>query len=208
MAYFPFFVDLEGRNGLIIGGGTVALHKAEKLLGFGANITVVAPEICSGFQKYPEIKILKRKFLPDDLENMFFVIAATDNRELNRSISELCKKRGIPVNTVDDKELCSFIFPSLVKRGDLTIGISTGGDSPAAAVFLKEKINSMLPDNFDEILVFMRSEREKTKRTVPKEMRPALLRNLFLKTMEKGRPLTENEKNEIYALFGAEADNK
>ena len=208
MAYFPFFVDLEGRNGLIIGGGSIALHKAEKMLGFGARITTVAPEICSGFQKYPEIKILKRKFLPDDLENMSFVIAATDNRELNRSISELCRKRGIPVNAVDDKELCSFIFPSLVKRGDLTIGISTSGASPAAAVFLKEKINSLLPDDFDKILVFMRSEREKAKRTVPKEIRPEFLKSLFLKAMEKGRPLTEIETAEIYALSGTGADNK
>ena len=207
MAYFPFFVDLKGRNGLIAGGGTVALRKAEKLLEFGAQITAVAPKINSGFLKYPGISIIKREFSPDDLENTSFVIAATDNRELNRSIYELCRNRGIPVNTVDDKELCTFIFPSLVKRGELTIGISTGGASPTAAVFLKEKINSILPDNFDEILVFMSSEREKAKKAVPKEQRPALMKSLFLEAVEKNRPLCEKETAQIYALYAAVSDN-
>ena len=137
MGYFPFFVDLEGQPGLIVGGGTVALRKADKLLPYGPHLTVVSPHILPELERIPGLTLSRREFSPADLDGMLFAIAATDDRGLNRRIAELCRERHIPVNAVDDREACSFLFPALVKRGDLSVGISTGGASPTAAIWLK-----------------------------------------------------------------------
>ena len=115
----------------------------------------------------------------------------------NHWIADLCRARRIPVNVVDDKENCSFLFPALVKRGDLTVGISTGGASPSAAIYIKEKIEGMLPESLEEILSFLGSYREVVKEKYPVEKRSAALTTLFSVCMERGRPLAEAEANKI-----------
>lgn len=198
MAYFPFFINLSGRKGLIVGGGEIALHKAKTLIPFGAEITLVAPEICPGLRQIGNIHFCERRFSDEDLDNVFFAVAATDNNDLNRHISHLCEEKRIAVNVVDNEPLCSFIFPSLVQRGDLTIGISTSGASPAAAVYLKERIASLIPERFDEILAFMRTQRENLKGIIPVRQRKIILNKLLIKAAERGRPLTEAETEEFY----------
>lgn len=148
MGYFPFFVDIAGRNGLIVGGGRVALHKLEKLLPYGARLTVVAPEITESMAQCAQendICVIKRAFAPEDLTGMRFVIAASDDRGVNAEVGELCGEKGILVNVVDDKEACSFLFPSLVKAGKLGIGISTEGASPEIAASVRSQIACMIP---------------------------------------------------------------
>ena len=136
MSYFPFFMDLEGREGLVIGGGSVALRKVEKLRPYGAKLTVIAPKILPELKKTEEISCMEIPFTPTALEGKMFVIAASDDPEVNHEAALLCRERGILVNVVDDKEECSFLFPALVKRGELSVGISTGGASPSAAVYV------------------------------------------------------------------------
>lgn len=145
MAYFPFFIDLSGRKCLIVGGGIVAARKLEKLSGFGAEITLVAPEICSCLARDKAV-IFQRRFEDNDLDGAFAVIAATDDRQLNHHIYSLCTQRGILVNTVDDIENCGFIFPALINRGSITVGISTGGNCPAVSGYLR----SMIDEKIDE----------------------------------------------------------
>lgn len=147
MAYFPFFIDIADRKILIVGGGNVALRKAEKLLPFGAAVTVVAPEVCGGFEALGVSEIHHREFADTDIDGAFAVIAATDDRELNSRIYRLCAERNILVNTVDDPENCGFYFPALVREGNVTVGISTGGTSPAFARFVREKVEDEL-DSF------------------------------------------------------------
>ena len=144
MGYFPFFVDLTGKEGLIVGGGTVALRKVEKLLPYGPHLPVAAPEVLPELDSCPELTLLRRPFAPELLENKAFVIAATDDAAVNREISALCQERGIPVNVVDDPDQCTFLFPALVKRGDLSVGISTTGASPTAAVWLKQQVEGLI----------------------------------------------------------------
>ena len=135
MAYFPFFIDIGGKNGLIAGGGRIALHKLQKLLPYGAALTVVAPEVSELLEQTAlknDIRVIRRKFEPSDLTGMCFVIATSDDAGVNAEIARLCKERGILVNVVDDKNACSFLFPALVKEGSLSIGISTEGTSPGA----------------------------------------------------------------------------
>lgn len=154
MAYFPFMVDIKGRQCLVAGGGGIALHKVQILLGFEVDIRVVAPEMCEELKALGEtaLELVEREFLDGDVENVDFVIAATDDEALNYHISDLCRQRRIPVNAVDRKEACSFIFPALIQDKDLLVAISSGGQSPAAASFVKNKIKAVMPDYYGEML--------------------------------------------------------
>ena len=191
MAYFPFFMDIEGQNCLIVGGGKVALRKAEKLLPYGPVIHVVSPGFAEEFFSMSALYLTEEQFRPEMLENMSFVIAATDDTELNHRVSVLCRARNIPVNVVDDKDACSFIFPALVKRGALSVGISTGGASPSAAIYLKDRINALLPERLDEILSFLEAARIDVKSAFPaEEDRSAVFKELFTLCMQRKAPLT------------------
>ena len=162
MAYFPFFVDIGGKNGLIAGGGRIALHKLQKLLPYGAKLQIVAPEVSEAMERTAlenDICVIKRAFEPSDLNEMFFVIAASDDAKVNAEIGRICRERGILVNVVDDKEACSFLFPSLVKEGNLSIGISTEGTSPEVAAELRSRVVSMIPADMDTILAYLGSLR-------------------------------------------------
>lgn len=154
MAYFPFMVDIKGKQCLVAGGGGIALHKVRILLGFEAHIKVVAPEICEELKalRGDSLELQEREFFDGDVEDVDFVIAATDEEALNYHISDLCRQRRIPVNAVDRKEACSFIFPALIQDKDLLVAISSGGQSPAAVSFVKNKIRENMPDYYGEML--------------------------------------------------------
>lgn len=182
MGYFPFFVDIGGKNGLVVGGGRVALHKLEKLLPYGARLTVVASGISQSLAEYAQkndICVINRAFEPGDLDGMVFVIAASDDREVNAEIGRLCREKGILANVVDDREACGFLFPSLVKAGRLSIGISTGGASPEAAASLRSQIASMIPADMEEILDYLNGLRPLAKEYI----RDGAKRAAFLKDM-------------------------
>ncbi len=191
MGYFPFFVDLEGREGLVVGGGAVALRKLQKLLPYGPRLTVAAPELLAEIEALPGLTRLRRSFAPAMLEGKGFVIAATDDREVNRGIAALCRERGIPVNAVDDKEQCTFLFPALVKRGDLTVGVSTAGASPSAAAWVGRRVSERLPEDFGELLDYLASLRPMVQKRVAEENRAAVFARLFSDCMEEGFPLKE-----------------
>lgn len=191
MGYFPFFVDLEGREGLVVGGGAVALRKLQKLLPYGPRLTVAAPELLAEIEALPGLTRLRRSFAPAMLEGKGFVIAATDDREVNRGIAALCRERGIPVNAVDDKEQCTFLFPALVKRGDLTVGVSTAGASPSAAAWVGRRVSERLPEDFGEMLDYLASLRPMVRERVAEENRAAVFARLFSDCMEQGFPLEE-----------------
>lgn len=205
MPYFPFFVDLSEKSGLIVGGGTVALRKAEKLLPYGAQLTVAAPVICDALRELPGLILLERPFSPELLEGKFFVIAATDDGKENRRIASLCAARGILVNAVDDRDACSFLFPALVQRGGLSIGISTGGASPTAAKELKRGIEALLPDKFEKLLAFLDATRPKVKAALAREEdRAAFFSLLYAAVMQQGRALSEEEFAALLARFAKE----
>lgn len=147
MGYFPFFVDVENQNCLVVGGGVVALRKIEKLLPFNPNITVVSPKVHKEILSIENIDIIKRKFDFNDLKEKSFVITATDDKVLNKEIYNSCEENNIPVNTVDDKDNCSFIFPALAKNKGVTVAISTSGKSPLYAKYLRKKIENLIQDS-------------------------------------------------------------
>ena len=168
MGYFPFFVDVENQNCLVVGGGVVALRKIEKLLPFNPNITVVSPKVHKEILSIENIDIIKRKFDFNDLKEKSFVITATDDKVLNKEIYNSCEENNIPVNTVDDKDNCSFIFPALAKNKGVTVAISTSGKSPIYAKYLRKKIENLIQDS-ESIVDNLSKYREKIKNEISLE---------------------------------------
>lgn len=180
MAYFPMFVDMTERECLIVGGGNVAYRKVIVMLDFGAKVTVVAENICDELRKLTiddisneyksglytankenRITFIKRRFEPKDCDGMEMVIAATDDNALNHEIAEYCKANGIMVNAVDQKDDCSFIFPSYIKEKNLVAAFSSGGNSPVLTQYLKGKEQEILTPFLGELNEYMGQIREK-----------------------------------------------
>lgn len=200
MGWFPFFQDLTGRKGLIIGGGTVALRKTEKLLPFGPSLTVVAPELRAEFETLAVTRE-RRPFMDRDIHgDLAFVIAASGDPAVNRRAAELCGGLGIPVNVADAPELCTFLFPALVTRDRLTVGITTGGASPSASAWIRGAIEEALPENLEEILAWMELQRAWVKENVPREARAACLRQLFAACLEEKNSITEARRDAVVRM--------
>jgi siroheme synthase-like protein len=142
-AYYPVFLNLEGKRCVIIGGGTIAEGKISKLKETGAQVTIISPDATPAIQKMAKKGVVEwtaRKYQTGDLEGAFLGIAATDVRQVNQQIFQEAEELGVVLNVVDDAELCAFIAPSIVERGPVTVAISTGGASPALARKLREAI--------------------------------------------------------------------
>ena len=142
-AYYPVYLNLRGRRCVIVGGGTVAEGKISRLLDSGAEICVVSPDATPGIRQFVAdgaVRWEQRVYRPGDLEGAFIAIAATNVREVNRRIFEEANERGVMLNAVDDPPNCSFIAPSIVQRGPVTLAISTSGVSPALARKLRESL--------------------------------------------------------------------
>lgn len=155
MAYFPLLIDLGKKRVLVVGAGTVAARKIEKLLGFGPRIDVIAKtalpevrELAAGGR----LKLEEREFRLTDLEGAALVIVAADDLALQKQVFEECARRAIPCNSVDSPEHCSFIFPALIQREDLVISINTGGKAPGLSAELRRLIESVLPANLERVL--------------------------------------------------------
>lgn len=158
MSYFPLFVELSGKKCVIVGGGQVARRKAEKLLDFGAEITVIAPKICEKLEKL-RVRTIHREFADSDLTGAFLVIAATNDPEINHIIYTLCVSQHIPINSVDDADNCTFVFPALVHAEPVTVGICTGGKSPTFAKYLRALIDGELDERTMKIAQILTNQR-------------------------------------------------
>lgn len=203
MGEFPLFVDLEGVPCLIAGGGRVALRKARALLACAPRLTVAAPRFLPEFQALEQagkLRLLRRAFRPKDLEGNRLAVAATGDRGVNRQIAALCRARGILVNVADDQEACTCKFPAVVRRGGLTIGVSTGGASPTAARFFKERIEALIPAGEGEladILDFLARSRAVVRERLPEGARGPVFASLFDRCMALGRGLSGEELEEV-----------
>ncbi len=158
MSYYPIFVDLSGRKAVVVGGGAVAERKIDALLGCGAVVHVISRDLSSGLQdrlKNGEIELISREYDDRYIEGAFMVISATGDRELNRRVSLAASGRNILVNAVDQPGECSFIVPSVIKRGHLSIAVSTSGKSPALARRIKEALADRFGTEYEYFLNLM-----------------------------------------------------
>ncbi|MCR5417100.1 MAG: bifunctional precorrin-2 dehydrogenase/sirohydrochlorin ferrochelatase [Pseudobutyrivibrio sp.] len=173
MAYFPMFVDLTEANCLVIGGGTVAYRKVKVLLEFGARVHVVAKEICMDLAALSEetdhLLLEQREFTPFDLQDRALVVAATDDDEVNKVAYMMCKEGNIPINVVDNKELCTFIFPSYIKEQNLIGAFSSSGNSPALTQYLRNREKEILTPKLGELNEMLGRWRNPIKELFPME---------------------------------------
>lgn len=190
MAYFPVFIEVERQRVLVVGGGQIALRKVEILLTFGAQVTVVALDYCKELLelKLPNLSLVTRSFVDEDIEGMELVVAATNNCELNSHISKLCRKTKILVNVVDVKEECSFVFPAIIKQEDMVVAISTGGKSPAFAADMKQEISKNIPDYYGGLIDKLGDYRDYIKEeiTLPEYRKQVYNELISLGKKEKG----------------------
>jgi len=164
MKYYPINLDVRDRNCLVIGGGRVGRRKVATLMECGARITVVSLDandaICA-LAKENRVVLKKRGYVESDLEGIFLVMGATDDEDLNRRIHADASRRNILCNIADRPEICDFILPAIVKRGDLSIAISTSGKSPAFAKHLKDQMEADIGDEYAIFLELMGAIRTK-----------------------------------------------
>lgn len=164
MRYYPVYLDIQNRNCLVVGGGSVGTRKVITLLKCAAVVTVVSIGSTEKLQELSEhhrIKLERRPFRTSDLSGKFLVMGATDNQDLNRQIYDEAKRLGVLCNIADYPEACDFILPSVVNRGDLTIAISTSGKSPAFAKKMRKDLEKAFGTEYSEFLVLMGAIRKK-----------------------------------------------
>ncbi len=203
MSYFPMFIDLEGRRCLIVGGGKVALRKAEALREFGSRLTVVAPRILLQLKQMRGVAWAEKRFEAQDLAGQDLVVAATDDKEENHRIAKLCRERKIPVNAVDQTEDCDFIFPAYLKQGEVVAAFSSGGQSPVTAQHLKEGIRPMMTPLLGEISSCLGSLRERVMGCVDtQEGRKRLYQELLALALEEERIPSKEEIEEALHRHG------
>jgi len=155
MSYYPIFLEIEGKTALVVGGGVVGERKVEILLNHGASIRLVSRELSDKLKVLVEdgkVLHLGEEFSEKHLDGVFLVFAATDDKQLNREISKSARKRGLLINAVDQPEDCDFIVPSLIKRGDLSIAVSTGGKSPALAKSIRKHLEPQFGREYEIFL--------------------------------------------------------
>lgn len=155
---FPINLNLEGRSCLVVGAGRIGLRKTEQLLAAGARVTVIAPEVVGDFAGLP-VTLHQRAFELTDLDGQRLVITATGNRELDQLIYDTCEERGIWINSADDPERCAFTLPAVVRRGDLMVTVSTGGNSPALSSWMRQKLEALVGPEFEEVVNELAQER-------------------------------------------------
>ncbi len=176
--YYPVYLELRDQPCVVIGGGKIAEGKVEGLLAARAQVTVIAPELTPQLQQCVEqksITYLARKYQPGDLTGAFMVICATDQPEINHQVWQEASANHQLVNVVDDTPRCNFIAPSILRKGDLTIAISTSGKAPVLAVRLKERLQRELGPEYERFLELAGELREPLAQHIPDfETRKAL----------------------------------
>ena len=173
MKYFPFFLQLDQLPCLIVGGGSVAERKLDLLIKAKADITVISLEFSDyilDLAKTHNIRCIKQEYSNKILEeNKYnFVISATNDVSLNERVAKDCKKYNIIVNVVDQPEICDFIFPSILERGDITVAVSTGGASPVLARVLRTKLETMVPGSYGKLAEIVSANRIKVREKMKK----------------------------------------
>ena len=210
MSLLPIFLKLEGRSCLVVGAGGIGEPKIDSLMKAGAVVRVVAPRATPAVERWAsagEINWFRRPFEPADLNDVFLVVVATSARDLNERVFLDASRRGILCNVVDDPKHCDFYYPSVVRRGDLQIAVSTGGHSPALAQRLRRELEQQFASEYAAwVLRLGRTRRGLFRRVMDPERRRGLLHRLasqerFEMFLQRKRA---RERKELAASIGYE----
>ena len=196
--FYPVNLNLDIMEIIIVGGGNVALRKCMNFLDFGKSVTVLAPEFDSRFLELGnKVDLINDIFKEEYIDKFDIVVAATDDKEVNEEIACICRKKSKLINVVDSRDLSDFTVSSYVKRGDLLIGISTGGKIPALSAKIRRDLEEIYDESFAEYVDLLGELREKIiKKYEDKTERKEVLKALVKLDIEE---LKEIEK--IYKLL-------
>ena len=170
MDFLPIFLDIRARRCLVIGGGQIGARKVSLLRKAGGDVHVVSPVLCRELADLAadgSIRHSAREFQPADIDGHVLVIAATNQQAVNAQASQLASARGVPVNVVDQPELCGFIMPSIIDRSPVQIAVSTGGASPVLARLLRARLETYIPAAYGRLARLVDSFREQAKQRFP-----------------------------------------
>ncbi len=203
MNYYPAFLNLHGEKAVVVGGGNIAERKILSLLKAGAAVTVISPALTARLRKEKtkkSIKHIARCYRAGDLRGSFLVIAATDSPSVN---TQVAKDAPSLVNVVDVPKECSFIAPSVIKRGALTIAISTGGISPAFSKTIRQELEKIYGTEIGEYLNFVKGMRKKVLAGISDTKK----REGFLKDLASGKTL-QNLRTEGFRVVRKAVEEK
>ena len=195
MAYFPILIEFENAPVLIAGGGQIALHKAELLKRQGADITVIAPEICKEISDLC-VKTELRTVRAEDAEGKILVIDASGSKEAEKLLSDACQRLHIPYNCAGHGDACTAIFPAIFKKGRTLVAVSSLGASPPASVWLRDRLSEDIPENMDEILERMAEIRITAKENIPLQQDRKKFLHACLDVMIKEQRVIDEEETE------------
>jgi uroporphyrin-III C-methyltransferase/precorrin-2 dehydrogenase/sirohydrochlorin ferrochelatase len=215
MDFFPIFLDVKNRTSLIIGGGEVAARKVTLLLKAQGKIRVVSPSLCPELQNavdQGQIEHDCRAYQSSDLDEAYLVIAATDNADVNKQVSEEARARHLPVNVVDQPELCTFITPSIIDRSPVVAAISTGGASPVLARMIRSRLETLIPAGYGRLAELANRFRDRVKARFEN---PSDRRIFWEKILQSGVAervfsghIEEADASMVRALEEADTDNQ
>jgi precorrin-2 dehydrogenase/sirohydrochlorin ferrochelatase len=204
--YYPVFLQLKNKLCVVIGGGEVASRKVDSLLECHASVRVVAPAAVPPLRELAalgRVEYLSVPYTRATLDGAYLAVAATDNPAVNRTVAAHCREQRIPVNVVDAPELCDFILPATIRRGPLTLAVSTGGTAPAVARQIRRELEEKFDDAYGELLTVLGETRIRVLNDIAdadrrKHIFTTLARDDLLTLLrEKGRPALEDRINEL-----------
>lgn len=201
MNAYPAMLNLTGKQAVVIGGGRIAYRKVTSLLDAGAVVTVVSPDVIPVMQelvRQHDVTWRKKKYEPEDIENAMLVIAATNQKTVNRDIAEQAKDHQL-VNVVDQPELGNFQVPAMLRRGKLTITVSTDGASPILAWKIRDDLSAAYDEMYESYLDFLWTCRKRIKN---KKMSPERKKELLNRLLN---PVYQNpqKQQEVLSNFPA-----
>jgi precorrin-2 dehydrogenase/sirohydrochlorin ferrochelatase len=199
MGYYPIAIDITGRKCLVVGAGEVAVRKVRSLLEAGALVTVIAPEVDPRLAEMDGVEVLAREYRQGDAAGSALAFAATDDRSANAAIADDANASGALVNVVDDPDLCSFIAPAVVRRGDLLIAVTTSGKSPALSRRIRMEIEERYGPEYAAFVDLMGELRDAVKAAHKSQKeREAIFSRLLdsgiLELLREGKVLEAREK--------------
>jgi precorrin-2 dehydrogenase/sirohydrochlorin ferrochelatase len=203
--FFPILINLQKFSCLVVGGGDVAHRKILTLQKFNADITVISPKVSESLIELSQkrkIKLIKRKYSKEYLKNFEIVFCATNNSHLNKIIHDDCMHEGILINVADEPALCDFILPANIKRGDLTISISSQGKAPFFAKAIREKLENIILPIYADIIDLAGTFREQlliSERAKSAKYKSKMFRKFILSDWEKILIREGKKKSKIYA---------
>lgn len=209
MGYYPVLLDLAGRRCVMVGGGIIAGRRVDGLLTAGARVTVISPRLTrtlAALAAEGRIEHEAREYRDGDLDGADLAFVATDAGEVNAAVAREARARGVWINAADDPARCTFILPALVRRGDLTVAVATGGSSPALARAIREELETYLTDDYATLAAIAAEARREVRaagRPVTADAwRRALGPEVRRLIVERGR---DDAKQRLLELLGVES---